>query len=86
MTVRFTVLCGVLFLSIFALRAQNKPAAEKAADSRATGVSGKQTYKQYCAACHGAAARGDGPVAGVLTSAVPDLTTLAKRSRWQVPR
>ena len=79
MAVRLTVLCGVLFLSICALRAQDKPAAEKAADTGATAKSGKQTYNHYCAACHGAAARGDGPVAGALTSPVPDLSTLAKR-------
>jgi mono/diheme cytochrome c family protein len=85
MAVRCTFLCGVLFLSICVLRAQDKPAAEKAADSRATSTSGKQTYKRYCAACHGAAARGDGPVAGVLTSPVPDLTTLAKRHGGKFP-
>jgi mono/diheme cytochrome c family protein len=85
MAVRLTVFCGVLFLSILALGAQNKPAGEKGADSRATGTSGKQTYNHYCAACHGTAARGDGPVAGVLTSPVPDLTTLAKRHGGKFP-
>jgi len=38
--------------------------------------SGEQTYKQYCAACHGADAKGHGPVASVLTTPPPDLTTL----------
>jgi cytochrome c len=37
--------------------------------------SGEQTYKQYCAACHGVDAKGHGSVASVLTTAPPDLTT-----------
>lgn len=40
-------------------------------------VSGVALFRQNCATCHGLDARGDGPMAGVLNVAVPDLTQLA---------
>lgn len=43
------------------------------------GQSGKQLFTRYCASCHGAEGRGDGPVARSLNSEVPDLTRLAQR-------
>lgn len=43
------------------------------------GKSGKALYAQYCASCHGAEGRGDGPVAKSLTVEVPDLTRYAQR-------
>lgn len=47
--------------------------------------SGDQTYKQYCAACHGADAKGNGPVASLLKTSPPDLTTLARRHAGRFP-
>lgn len=47
---------------------------------------GKQMYKDYCAACHGADGKGHGPVAPTLRILTPDLTTLAKRHRGVFPR
>ena len=47
--------------------------------------SGEQIYKQYCAACHGADAKGNGPVKRVLRKPAPDLTTLAKRHGGKFP-
>jgi mono/diheme cytochrome c family protein len=41
--------------------------------------SGRDTYLFHCAACHGRAARGDGPVVPALKIVPPDLTTIAKR-------
>lgn len=46
---------------------------------------GEQMYKQYCAACHGADAKGHGPVAAYLITPPPDLTTLAKRHSGKFP-
>jgi len=43
------------------------------------GIEGKDTYAAYCAACHGAAGKGNGPAAPALKMPVPDLTTLAQR-------
>lgn len=38
---------------------------------------GAELFATHCAACHGAAARGDGPMAEVLAVAPADLTALA---------
>jgi mono/diheme cytochrome c family protein len=46
---------------------------------------GDQIYKQYCAACHGADARGHGPLAALLKTPPPDLTTLSKRHAGRFP-
>jgi mono/diheme cytochrome c family protein len=42
-------------------------------------VEGNDNYAAYCAACHGAGGKGDGPAAPALKGPVPDLTTLASR-------
>ena len=41
--------------------------------------SGVELFDRFCASCHGAQARGDGPVAASLNVAVPDLTTIDAR-------
>ena len=41
--------------------------------------SGEELFDRFCASCHGAEARGDGPVSRSLNVAVPDLTTIAVR-------
>lgn len=46
---------------------------------------GQQMYKQYCAACHGPDGKGHGPLAVVLKTPPPDLTTLAKRHQGKFP-
>jgi mono/diheme cytochrome c family protein len=40
-------------------------------------VRGAELFAGHCAACHGPAAEGDGPMAAVLAVAPPDLTALA---------
>ena len=41
-------------------------------------VAGKETFRTYCAVCHGMDARGDGPMAGAMIIEPPDLTRLAR--------
>jgi mono/diheme cytochrome c family protein len=38
---------------------------------------GKAVFQQNCATCHGVEARGDGPMADILSIAPPDLTQIA---------
>jgi mono/diheme cytochrome c family protein len=47
--------------------------------------SGGQMFKQYCAACHGADAKGHGPARRALNIPAPDLTILAKRHGGKFP-
>ena len=46
---------------------------------------GKTLYEGLCASCHGADARGNGPVAEVLSVSMPDLTQLSLRNDGKFP-
>ena len=48
--------------------------------------SGADTYAFHCAACHGTAGRGDGPVAASLRHRPSNLTTIARRRGGRFPR
>ncbi|MBY0493398.1 MAG: universal stress protein [Cyanobacteria bacterium] len=48
-------------------------------------VSGGELFRTYCAACHGTAARGDGPLASSMTRKPADLTEIAKRNGGLFP-
>lgn len=48
-------------------------------------VEGADLFRAYCASCHGAHGKGDGPIAQSLRVAPPDLTMLAKNNRGQFP-
>ena len=48
-------------------------------------VSGRELYETYCASCHGPAAKGDGPVASLLTIPPPDLTQIQARHDGTFP-
>lgn len=54
-------------------------AAEEKADV------GKFEYENSCAVCHGVSGKGDGPMAGIIDTLVPDLTTLAERNDGVFP-
>lgn len=41
---------------------------------------GGQVYSNLCAVCHGTSGKGDGPAAGKLKEAVPNLTILAAKN------
>jgi mono/diheme cytochrome c family protein len=85
MVVGRAVLFGVLILGACVAEGQDKPAVAKGPTPRTVAASGKQTYMQYCASCHGVDARGAGPAAFILKTPPPDLTTLAKRHDGKFP-
>ncbi len=47
--------------------------------------SGKQMFRDYCAACHGMEGKGDGPVARFLRTPPADLGALAQRNGGKYP-
>jgi mono/diheme cytochrome c family protein len=49
------------------------------------GSRGARLFKTHCASCHGVGGKGDGPMAGQLRYAPPDLTRIAKRARGKFP-
>lgn len=46
---------------------------------------GAELFRRHCAACHGAAGEGDGPVAAAMRVNVPNLRSLAQRSAGVFP-
>lgn len=48
-------------------------------------LAGEDSFGFYCASCHGATGKGDGPVAKALKTAPPDLTVLARRNGGTFP-
>ncbi len=46
---------------------------------------GEENFQQFCAACHGSGAEGDGPVSTSLNKPVPDLTQLAAQNDGVFP-
>ena len=48
-------------------------------------MQGPALYKAYCAQCHGAKAKGDGPMATMLKVSPPDLTRISARHGGTFP-
>lgn len=46
---------------------------------------GENEFMTSCAACHGASAKGDGPVASLLTKSPPDLRFISQRYNGKFP-
>lgn len=44
-----------------------------------------ETFARHCASCHGARGDGTGPVAGMISGTIPNLTTLARRHGGEFP-
>ncbi len=82
-----TILLGIagLFLGVFfigqgtGMTQTNGVTLKKVSVSQSQPDSGKQMYKDYCAACHGIDGKGNGPAIEFLKAPPPDLTTMAKR-------
>jgi len=68
-----------------AVGAPDNTAPRRAQEPSTRALSGKKTYTHYCASCHGADARGNGPAVVVLKTTPPDLTTLARRHGGKFP-
>ena len=86
MTIRSLVpLCFAFVLAGVAAVAQETSRDEKSQLPPSYVPSGKAMFKQYCASCHGADAKGRGPATPTLNTRVPDLTTLAKRHAGKFP-
>ncbi len=80
---------GVLFAATSLCLAQQatlgKPEIKKEPIKQTSAASGKDMYTQYCAACHGAEGKGDGPAAPALKTAPTDLTQLTKTHGGKYP-
>jgi mono/diheme cytochrome c family protein len=70
-----------MILTVFLLGAS----AQGDRPSPAAAASGAQSFKIYCASCHGTAAKGDGPLAQHLKVPPADLTAISQRNGGQFP-
>lgn len=80
-----TILSSALLLVVFIASGQREPLTNAAKTEVPDVASGKQTYVEYCAACHGVDGRGRGPAASTLITRPSDLTTLAKSHSGKFP-
>jgi mono/diheme cytochrome c family protein len=79
------VLSGALLILLLAVGVPAQPRVNRTQLPPNYVPSGKAMFKQYCAACHGIDARGDGPLASMLKVPPANLTTLAKRHGGRFP-
>lgn len=93
MTIRYAIFLSALLFGFCAAAQENTDSRHFALQSESDKSqlpanyvpSGKSMFKQYCAACHGADAKGRGPATPTLNMRVPDLTTLTKRHDGKFP-
>jgi len=85
MATKRTFLSAILLVAICTAGAQTHPAPDNNQLPATYVPSGDQMFKQYCAACHGADAKGYGPARAALKLPAADLTTLAKRHGGKFP-
>lgn len=64
---------------------QRPAAPAAAAPARPAPMTGAQLFRNYCASCHGAAGRGDGPMVSRLRKPPPDLTKYTVRNGGVFP-
>lgn len=62
-----------------------RPIIGQGKDPAVYGVLGAYAFRTYCASCHGADGKGEGPLAQSLRFHPPDLTLIAKRSGGEFP-
>jgi mono/diheme cytochrome c family protein len=80
-----TLMLSTLAMAVLCAQNESRPAIQKAPAGRTSVSSGKEMYHAYCAACHGADGKGDGPASPALKSRPSDLTVLAKRNAGKFP-
>ncbi len=80
-----TILFSALALVVSIAGGGGIPPASKVQTEMPDVASGKQTYREYCASCHGEDGKGMGPAASALKTPPSDLTTLAKTHAGKFP-
>ena len=82
---RYSILLAAMLIFAGGSAAQSKSAASQDQIPPHFVPSGKEMFKQYCAACHGLDAKGHGPARAALRIPAADLSTLAKRHGGEFP-
>jgi mono/diheme cytochrome c family protein len=83
----FAIAAGAIGLIGFLLPGEQQvPASSPETTHLISSLDGANLYTAYCAVCHGADARGEGPLATSLKAAPSDLTRIAARNSGMFPR
>ena len=86
MTKRTIVLAATFALALGgAVGAQDKPRIINKPPPFVEGNDAPAMFREYCAPCHGAGGRGDGPAAPALKAVPADLTRLSARNGGKFP-
>jgi mono/diheme cytochrome c family protein len=70
---------GSAVLSLVCASAGAQTTIRQGTATRIQSIEGVDTFRAYCAVCHGEQAKGNGPAASALKKAPADLTGIAKR-------
>ena len=65
--------------------AQTPPTVKHVPITSSPSTSGKEMFTTYCAVCHGADGKGNGPAASAMKTPPPDLTGLSKKEGGKFP-
>ena len=76
---------AILVVGWWPALSSSQPPPAPAAGSDPAVARGAVLYRIHCASCHGAEAKGDGPVAPALRKKPADLTALARREGGKYP-
>src|SRR5262245_8954931 len=79
-----TILMGSAFLFLMAVTSSRAVRPSLAQEAEVI-MQGRVYYQQYCAACHGPAAKGDGPLAAELKVTPADPTQICKKNGGEFP-
>ena len=86
MTKRIIVVGAIFMLALAAaLAAQEKPKIVMQPPKPISAIDGPGMFQEYCAACHGKQATGDGPAAAALKTVPADLTRISARNGGKFP-
>jgi mono/diheme cytochrome c family protein len=79
------VACAIVAFGASSQAPSSPGASDQELPALIRSVKGPDLFREYCAPCHGADAKGNGPAAAALKAKVPDLTLLAKRNGGTFP-
>ncbi len=79
------VLAVVIAMAMMARAQETKKEIKHVPVKPTSSASGQEMYKSYCAVCHGADGKGNGPAVDALKVPPPDLTTLAEKNGGKYP-
>lgn len=78
-------LVAILFLGVPLAISAEKPTLKQVPIKSTPADSGVRMFGAYCAVCHGATGKGDGPAVAALKRAPGDLTILARENKGKFP-